>query len=163
MKYLLNVVCIVLVLVMGFFMIQDKQEIKSLKNDLSEVQKQNTDLEEQISVEAQQTNDAFLRSFFTYDSTNEQKKQCKKMLTDEGMDIAFPYPTSDAKVSSELASSEMYEKKVSNDRTLFLNDVQVKNTYAGTTSSLHMIVRTELVKEKKEWKVNNISIVASYM
>lgn len=145
----------------------------SLRSQLQEVLANQKHYEEQMEslsrvehTEALKVNQAFLHTFFTYETTAQRYEHIKPMMTDRGYLTTHPsgqeLPKSDSSVRSSMKGLKPFAYQGTKTEAEFINEFKLKTEFNHVANTETVLVKTNLVYVKDQgWKVDDIAWVGS--
>ncbi|MDM5196569.1 hypothetical protein QUF79_00465 [Fictibacillus enclensis] len=145
--------------------------IFSLRSQLQEVRANQSRYEEHIKsltsvqqTEALTKNQAFLETFFTYETTAERCQKIRPLMTDRGFKATHPSgtkpPESKQSVKSTMVGLEPFEHQPSKTEAEFFNEFKLSTEYNNVSNTETVIVKTSLIYVKEQgWKIDDVEYV----
>ncbi|MBN8194192.1 hypothetical protein JI667_18840 [Bacillus sp. NTK074B] len=143
----------------------------SLRSQLQDVRANQSNYEEKIdalssiqNTDALKINRAFLKNFFTYQTTAERYKKIKPFTTDRGYKATHPsgtdLPDTEQSVKSSMVGLKPFEYQSSKTQAEFFNEFNLSTEFNDVTNTETVIVKTSLIYvEDQGWKIDNVEFI----
>ncbi|QKE76019.1 hypothetical protein HPK19_24710 (plasmid) [Arthrobacter citreus] len=109
-------------------------------------------------------NQAFLKNFFTYQTTTERYQNIKPIITDQGYKATHPsvleIPNGDQSVKSSLVGLKPFEYQSSKTEAEFFYEFKLSTEFNNVSNTETVIVKTSLIYVKDQgWKIDDVEFV----
>ncbi|PET74954.1 hypothetical protein CN514_05005 [Bacillus sp. AFS001701] len=109
-------------------------------------------------------NQAFLKYFFTYETTAERYQNIKPFMTDQGYKATYPsglkVRNGDQSVKSSLVGLKPFEYQSSKTEAEFFNEFKLSTEFNNVSNMETVIVKTSLIYVKDQgWKIDDVEFV----
>ncbi|MFF3024461.1 hypothetical protein ACFVRR_17695 [Gottfriedia sp. NPDC057948] len=143
----------------------------SLRTQLQEVRTNQKNYVEKImtlssiqNTDALEVNRAFLKNFFTYQTTAERYQKIKPFMTDQGYKATHPsglnIPSGDQSVESTLVGLKPFEYQSTKTDAEFFNEFKLSTEFNNVSNTETVIVKTSLIYVKDQgWKIDDVEYV----